>query len=146
MAISHCYWHLPVKNGNFPLLLIHLVFRNGNFTLLLISTWSRMAISHCYWYLVVKNGNFTLVMTSNGEEWQVDIANRLLLVSAGNFTIANDNLLFKNGNLTLLMTSTFGQEWQFHNCYWYIEVKNGNLTLLLTYSCQDWQYFIATDI
>ena len=53
MAISHCYWHLMV--------------RNGNFTLLLTSS-GRIAISHCYWHLVVKNGNFTLLLTSS---WQL---------------------------------------------------------------------------
>ena len=56
MAMSHCYCHLVVKNGN-----------------LYIATgikWSRMAMSHCYWHLVVKNGNFTLLLTLSGQEWQ----------------------------------------------------------------------------
>ena len=55
MAISHCYWHQVVKNGNF--------------TQLLMSSHQRMAISHCYWDLVIKNGNFTLLLTSSGQEW-----------------------------------------------------------------------------
>ena len=58
MAISHCYWHPVVKNGNFNSATEHPVVKNGNFTLLLTSLLSRMAILHCYWYLVVNNGNF----------------------------------------------------------------------------------------
>ena len=101
MAISHCYWHLVVKNGNFSLLLTSIgpgmgnltlllasiVIKNGNFTLLLTLSgqqrqlhiptdiqWSRMAISHCYWYQEVKNGNFTLLLISSGQEWPFHIA------------------------------------------------------------------------
>ena len=148
MAISHCYWHLVVNNGNFTLLL-NIVVENGNFTLLLTSSgqeWqftllltssgSEMAISHCYWHLVVKNGNFTLLLkdlvvkngnftlllTSSGQEWQCDI-----------FTF----------DICQILTSAPPiwncQEWQFHQlepiqngCYWHLVVKNGNFTLLLT--------------
>ena len=42
LAISHCYWLLVVKNGNF--------------TLLLTSS--------------AQDGNFTLLPTSSGQEWQ----------------------------------------------------------------------------
>ena len=42
MAISHVYWHLVIKNGNFILLLT----------------------------LVVKHGNFTLLLTSSSQQWQ----------------------------------------------------------------------------
>ena len=143
MAISHCYWHLMVKNGNFTFLLISIgqhgnfTFilpysgQNGNFTLLLTCHsgqhwqfhiaadiyWSRMAISHCYWHLVVKNGNFTLLLTSTGQ----------------------------NGNFTLLLTSS-GQEWQFHIATDIWVVKNGNFTLPLTCIGQQWQFHIPTDI
>ena len=41
------------------------------------------------------------------------------------------------------MTSSV-QEWQFQNAH--LVVKNGNFTLLLTYSGQEWQFHIATDI
>ena len=145
MAISHCYWHLVVKNGNFHIATAHLVVKNGNFTLLLM-------------YLVVKNGNFTLILASSGQEWQFHIL--LLTCSA-----------VKNGNCTFLLTSS-GQEWQFHiftyilvvkngnchiftdivsrmaisHCYWHLVTKNGNFTLLLTSSGQEWQFHIATDI
>ena len=33
MAISNCYWHLAVKNGNFTIATDNLVVKNGNFTL-----------------------------------------------------------------------------------------------------------------
>ena len=46
MAISHCYLHLVVKNGNFTLLLTS---------------------SDQEW-------QFHIVMTSSGQEWQYDIA------------------------------------------------------------------------
>ena len=55
MAISHCYWHLVVKNGNF--------------TLLLMSSDQEWQFS--YWHIVVKNGNFTLLLTSSCQEWQL---------------------------------------------------------------------------
>ena len=135
MAISHSYWHVVVRNGNFTLLLtcgqkwqfnmstdiswsmlLHVWF---NFTLLLtcsgqewqfhIATdmeWSGMAISHCYWQLVVKNGNFTLLLTSHsGQQWQFHI---------------------------LLLTCS-GQEMAISHCYWHVVVK-------------EWQFHIATDI
>ena len=48
-----------------------------------------------------------------------------------------------NGNLTLLLTFS-GQEWQFDIAT--DMVKNANFTLLLTSSCEEWQFDIATDI
>ena len=145
MAISHCYWHLVVKNGNFTLLLTSSDQEWHMFTLLLTSSdqewqfhigieisgiatdilWSRMAISHCYWHLVVKNGNFTLLLT--------------YLLTSSRMAISHCywHLVVRNGNFTLLLTSS-GQEWQ--NCYWHLVsrmaishywhlvVKNGNFT------------------
>ena len=146
MAISYCYWHLIVKNGNFTLLLTssgqewqfgigywHLVVKNGNFTLLLTSKWSRMVTSHGYWHLMVKNGNHIY--------W---------------------HLVVKNDNFTCLLTSSGHGEWQFHSfmppppIYWHLRlplVKNGNCTLMLTSSAiknataidvtssgQEWQF------
>ena len=73
MAISHFYWPLVVKNGNFTFLLTS----SGQEWQFYISTdieWSRMAISHVYWHLVIKNGNFILLLTSHGQEWQFHIA------------------------------------------------------------------------
>ena len=78
MAISHCYWHQGVENGNFTLLTNILVFKNGNltsaywhqvvkngnFTLSTDIKWSRMAISHCYLHLV-------------NREWQFHIATNI---------------------------------------------------------------------
>ena len=73
MAISHCYWHLVVKNNNFTLLLTS-SGQEWQFHIATDIQWSRMAISHCYWHPVVKNGNFTLLLTSSGQEWQFHIA------------------------------------------------------------------------
>ena len=137
MAISHCYWHLVIKNGNFTLLLTF----GGQEWQLYIATdiwWSRMVISHCYWHLVVKNGNFTLLMKSSGQEWPVHIAIEILWSG-----ISTDILVFMNGNLIFLLTFG-GQEWQLYiatdiwwsrmvisHCYWHLVVKNGLFTLLL---------------
>ena len=149
MTISHCYWHLVVKNGNFTLLLTS-SSQEWQFHTATDILSSRMAISHCYWHLVVKNGNFTLLLTSSGQEWQFHIAtdiSRMASQTEGQeFHIATDiywsrmaishcywHLVVKNGNFTLLLTSISN-------------FKNGNFTLLLTSSHQEWQFHIATDI
>ena len=150
MAISHCYWHLVVKNGNFTLLLTssgqewqwefhiaywHLVVaRSGQEWQFDNCYWHlvvRMAISHCYWHLVLKNGNFILLLTSSSsQEWQCHIATWHLVV--------------QNGNFTLLLTSS-GQEWQFH-----IAMKcSGQVMAIsheLTSSGQNWQFHMSTYI
>ena len=77
MAISHCYWHVVVRNGNFTLLLTY----SGQECQFHIATdilWSWMAISHCYWHLLVRNCHFTLLLTSCGQEWQFHIATDIL--------------------------------------------------------------------
>ena len=84
MAISHCYWHLVVKNGNFTLLLTS-IGQEWEFHIAAGNLWSRMAIWHCYLHQAVKNGNFTLLLTSHGQI----------------------------GNFMLLLTSC-GWWWQFH--------------------------------
>ena len=95
MAISHCYWHLVVKNSNWhichqiyppltssgeewqmadmPAGLPPILSSSGpewQFHTATDIQWSRMAITHCYWHLVVKNGNFILLLTSSGQKWQ----------------------------------------------------------------------------
>ena len=63
MAISHCYWHLVVNNGNFT----YLQTSRGPEWEFQISTdiqWSTMAILYCSWHLVVNNGNFILQFAS----------------------------------------------------------------------------------
>ena len=116
MAISHGYWHLVIKNGNFTLLLTssgqewqfhiatdiqstrmaishcywHQVSQDWQFHIATDIYWSRMAISHWYWHLVIKNDDFS-----------------------SNFTLLLHIKVIKNGNFTLLLTSS-GQEWQFH--------------------------------
>ena len=103
MAISHCYWYLVVKYGNFTLLLIsfsqewpfhiatdtlwsrmtishtywYVVSQERQFHIATDILWSRMAISHCYWHLVVKNDNFTYLLTSSGQEWKFHIATNI---------------------------------------------------------------------
>ena len=136
LTISHCYWHLVVKNGNFTFLLISSVqewqfhiagdmywSKNGSFTLLLTCSgkkwhfhtatdiqWWGMAILHCYRHVVIKNGNFTLLLTSSESR-------------NGNFIYATDMYWIKNCSFK-------------HWC-WCLVVKNGNFTLLLMSSGQE---------
>ena len=165
MAISHCYWHLVVKNANFTLLLTS-SGQEWQFHIATNIQWSRMAISH--WHPVVKNGSFTLLLTSSGQEWQFHIATDIQWSSMA-ISYCYWILVVRNGNFTLLLTSS-SQVWQFHiatniqwsrmaishwhlvvknvnfTFYWHLVVKNGNFTLLLTSSGQEWQFHIATDI
>ena len=61
---------------------------------------------------MVKNENFILLLTSNGQEWQFDIAiDNYWLGKAISYCYLH--LVIKNVNLTFLMTS-IGQEWQLH--------------------------------
>ena len=145
MAISHCYWYLVVKKGNFTFFYIY---------------WSST--------LDIKIGNFTLLLTSSGQEWQFHIATDISY-QEWQFHIATH--LTSRMAIWHWLTS-IGQEWQFHiatdiywsrlaisHCYWHLVVKignfillwhlvvkNGNFTLLLTSSSQEWQFHIATDI
>ena len=137
MAISHCYWCLVVKNGNFTLLLTSSgqdEFKLGRSTPrsagrstpqhwhLLVKMSSNLASNLAdqpldllvdlfpqYWHLVVQNGNFTLLLTC-------------LVVKNGNFTLLLTCLVVRNGNFTLLLISR-GQEWQSHIDYWHLVVK-----------------------
>ena len=123
MAISHCYWHLVVKNGNFTMVTDISLVKNGNFTFLLTSSgqeWqlvTPISSQLHYWHLVIKNGNFTLLLTSSDQEWQFHMVTH---ISSSRMAISH--------------------------CYWHLVVKNGNLTLLLKSSGQEWQLLIATDI
>ena len=96
MAISHCYWHLVVKNGNFTLLLTS-SGQEWQFHTATHIYWSRMAISHFYWHLAVKNSNFTLLLISSGQEWQfhigTDIWSSIMAISH-----CYSHLMVKNGN------------------------------------------------
>ena len=129
MNISHCYWHVVVKDGNFILILASSI-TIGNFTLILISIgqewqfhiatdiqWSQMAISHCYWHIVVKNGNITLLLTYSSQEWQFYTA-----------------------------TDIHGSRMAISHCYWHLVVNDEYFTLLLTCSGQGWQFHITTGI
>ena len=129
MAISYCYWHLLVKNGNLILVLTS-TSQEWQFHIATDIYWSRIAISHCYWYIVsrmaishcywhlgVKNGNLTLILTSSHQKWQFHIA-----------------------------TDIYWSRMAIWHWYWHLVIKNGNFTLLLTSSGQECQFHIATDI
>ena len=150
ISISHCYWHLVVKNDihwSISHCYWHLVVNNGNF--------------NCYWHPFIKNGNFTLLLMSNGQECQFQFHIATLtysgqecqfhiasgLTSSGHFTrmstMAISHCIHQECNFTLLLMSN-GQECQFHiatDIKWY-----GNITLLLTSSGQECQFHIATDM
>ena len=76
MAISHSYFQLVVKNGNF--------------TLLLTSSCQEWQFHIATCDLVVKNDNFTLLLTSSSQEWQFHIATSHLMVKNRQFHIATD--------------------------------------------------------
>ena len=138
MAISHCYWHLLVKNGNFTLLQSsdqehyhwHLVVKNGLFTLLLRS---------CGQELLLNNGNFTMLLTSSVQEWQFHIGN-WHDISSGRMVISHCywHLVVKNGNFILLLTSS-DQEWQFHMVTHIWSLGMAIVSLLLKSSGKEWQ-------
>ena len=74
MAISHCYWHLVVKNDNFTLLLTS----TGQECQFHISYWDQL-VKNSQFHIatdiyIVKNANFTLVVISSGQESQFHIA------------------------------------------------------------------------
>ena len=74
MAISHCYWHLVVKNDNFTLLLTS----TGQESQFHIATEIN-CVKECQFHIVTdislfKNANFTLVLISTGQESQFHIA------------------------------------------------------------------------
>ena len=96
MAISQCFWHLVVKNGNFTFLLTS-IGQEWQFHIPTDIHWSRMAISHCYWHLVVRNCYFTFLLTSIGQEWQFHIP-----------------------------TDIHWSRMTISQCYWHLVVKNGN--------------------
>ena len=100
MAISLCYSHLMVKNGNFTWLLTS-SGQEWQFHIAIDISLSKMASSDCYWHLVVKTGNFTLLLTSSGQEWQVQIATDISLSRMAIFTwllTSNNNNNNNNNN------------------------------------------------
>ena len=96
MKISHCYWHLVIKNGNFTFLLTS-SNREWQIHIATDIYWSRMAISHSYWHLAMENGNLTLLLRSSGQEWHFHIA-----------------------------TDIYWSRMVISHCYWHLVVKNGN--------------------
>ena len=128
MAISHCYWHLLIQNGNLILLLSIQSSRMAILKCYWYPAWLRMEISHCYPYQV-------------DHEWQFHTATDIWWSS---------NVNYQNGNFTLLLTSS-GSIMPILHCYWHLVIKNINFTFLLTSSGQGWQlaewkFDIATDI
>ena len=171
MAISHSYWHLVLKNGNFTLLLTS-TGQEWQLRIAMTSTgkewqyhivtniyWWRMAISHYYWHFLVKNGNFTLQLISSGEDWLFHTVTdilwsrlaiiTLLLTSSRQecqFHIATDMSVVKNGYFTLLLIST-GHRLAISRSYWHLSGQEWQfLTLLLTCHGEEWQIHIASDI
>ena len=142
MAISHCYWHLVVQNGNLTCLL---TFSGQEWQFHMTSDilWSRMAISYVYWHfwprmaiahvyrhLVVKNGNFILLLTFSGQEWQFHMTSDILW-SRMAISYVHWHLVAKNGNCTHIQTFS-GQEWEFY--------------IAMTCSGQEWQFHMTSDI
>ena len=136
MAISHCYWHLVVKNGNFTLLVtssgqewqFHMA--NGP------PKWIKIRwLEYCYTKLGRQTyfGKWTqLVLTSSDQD--VCKFGRYTPRSAGRSTCHQYwHLVVTNGNLTLLLTSRWSKM-AIPYCNWYLVVTNGNFTLLLTSS------------
>ena len=121
MAISHWYWHVVFKNGNFTLLLTP----SGQEWQFHISYWHLMVIKNdnitlCYWHLVVKNKNFTLLLISSGQEWQFHIANEIYCwrIKMSHYywhlVIKNGNFILHSNVIRMLECHSSGQEWQFH--------------------------------
>ena len=70
MAISHCYWHLVVMNGNIHIATDILVVKDDNFTMLLTASneeWQFHIATDIYWS---RMAILTLVLTSSGQQWQ----------------------------------------------------------------------------
>ena len=152
MTISHCYWHLVVKNDNFTLVLTS-TSQEWQYHIAMVIYWSGMAISHCYWHLQVKNGfNFT----SWSSYWHLVVKNKI--------SHCYWHLLVKNDNIKLLLTST-SQEWQYHiamviywsgmaisHCYWHLQWRIVNFTMhcywrkKISSIGKECQFEIATDI
>ena len=92
-----------------------------------------MAILHCYWHLIVNIGNFTLLLTSHGQQWQFHIATNISWSTMARMPISH---CYWHGVARMTIS----------HYYWYVGVRNGNFTLLLTWSGQEWQFHIPTDI
>ena len=150
MEISHCYWHLVVKNGYFTLLLTS-SGQEWQFHITTNISWSRN------WNSTFLSLDVIRKLKSSGQEWQFHIATDIWW---RRWTISHCywHLVVKNWNFTFILTSS-GEDGQFHiatdilssrmaisHCYWHLVIKNGNLTLLLTSSGEDGQFYIAIDM
>ena len=62
-SISHCYWHLVVKNGNFALLSVYCG-----------QEWQFHMATDIYWSFLEWQFHFALLLTSSCQEWQFCIA------------------------------------------------------------------------
>ena len=146
MAISHCYWHLVVKNGNFTLLLTSsgqiwqmnllgpkdpLGTRADVPCIPVQTTWQMNLLwpmdpnppvprQRCLEYLYTILGRWTYF-----AQWTPKVTEQKCL---------------------LIATDIKWSRMAISHCYWHLVVKNGNFTLLLISSGQEWQFHTATDI
>ena len=130
MAISHCYWHVVVKNGNFTLFLTS-SGPEWQFHIATDIKWSRMAISHCYWHLVVKNVNFTLLLTSSGQGMAIG---RSTLISASRSTPEMHHGIY----IMWCISQPFWilqEKVGISSYFWIIRVVNSQLALYIDVRC-----------
>ena len=154
MAISHCYWHLVVNNGNFTLLLDIYTRSKWQFhsTLNLADeptlaartpgiseqTWLDIPV-HKTWQMNLLWLLEPLVQEQRCLEYQYKKLGRWTYVRWWTPNVAEQRCLHT-------ATDISWSRMAISHCYWYLVVKNGNFTLLLTSSGQEWQFHIATDI
>ena len=111
MAISHCYSHLVVKNGNFTLLLTS----SGQI-------WQMNLLQPMDPPYKSKDALNTIAQNLTDEPMLAD----------GTPNVAEQRCLHP-------ATDISWSRMAISHCYWYLVVKNGNFTLLLTSSDQIWQ-------
>ena len=168
--ISHCYWHVVVKNGNLTLLLTDEC--EFNFTLLQMVKNGNLPRNCQLWPRWDVSSNFQMqypnqLSTPPSFKWsshwdpnfQVkcsdsDIPPHLSDwprwdVSSNFHWQFRDNCQIYPASFKWSSHSNFQMKCSdsdIHSLYWHLIVKHGNFTLLLTCSGQEWQFHIATDM
>ena len=147
MAISHCSWHLVVKNGNctswdiyyrmYLAAILDSSRKGGNF----IQFWIiRLVNSQLALYSHVR----CKPLTPLDIPWHPKIPLKHPHMTITNFTYES----FLHCYWHLVSRKAIGRSASRSNNPqpWHIVVKYGNFTLLLTSSDQEWQFHTATDI
>ena len=146
MAISHCYWHLMVKNGNFTLLLTshdkEWQFHIATDIAIDISTMRAHIFLVYYVILLLK-----LIVAGHVCRWSAELSQIYPYNLSDEVTKIRCEMKYPDrlsdippsGNITFSGLAI-------SHCYWHLVVKNGKFTLLLISSNQEWQFHIATDI